>query len=90
MAPPDAKWGYDGPAGSKVGRKQLGKVKGCGNAHPQGVVELLVAARVNALHQGQGVVDQKVHMTIVVNHLAGKVLQNSLVGQVTHKIIVGK
>ena len=81
---------YDGPAGCKVGRKQLGKIKGGGNAHPQGVVELLVAARVNALHQGQGIIDQKVHMTIVGNHLAGKILQNGLVGQITHKIIVGK
>ena len=53
---------HNGPAGGKVGGKQLGQVKGGGHPHPQGIVELLIGAGADALHQGQGVVHQKIHM----------------------------
>ena len=57
-----------------MGSKQLGQVKGGRNPYPQRIVELLIGARVDALHQGQSVVDEIVYMAEVGNDLAGEVL----------------
>ena len=58
--------------GRKVGREQLGEIEGGGHSHPQSIVELLVAALVDAFHQGQSVVDEIVHMAVVRQYFAGK------------------
>ena len=76
--------------GGKVGRKQFGKIKRRGNPYPQGVVELFIAARVDALHQRQGVVDEVVHMAIVGNHLTGKRLQDRLIRQIPLVVRIGQ
>ena len=70
--------------------KQFGQVKGRGDAYPQGVVEFLIAALVKALHQRQGVVDQKIHMPIIGKDLLSKIFQDRLFCQITHVVIIGQ
>ena len=81
---------HDGRPGGEVGGKQLGQVKGRSDPHPQGAAEFLVAALVQPFHQGRGVVDEVIHVAAVGYDLTGKVLENGLVAQVSHVILVGQ
>ena len=78
---------HDGRTVRKMGREQLGQVKGCGNAHPQSIVEFLIAAFVDALHQGQSVVDEVIHMAVLGNHRLGELLQCGRIGNVSHETV---
>ena len=71
-------------------RKQFGQIKGRSNTHPQSVVEFLVGTLIEPLHERQGVVNEIVHMAIVVDDLSGKCLQYGRIGQIPHKIVVGQ
>ena len=64
LAHPVARGGdvHDGRPWCEVGREQLCKIERRRDAHAQSVVELLVGAAVEALHERQGVVDEVVHM----------------------------
>ena len=53
----------------KMGRKQLGKIKRRGNAYTQSIFKILIAAVFDATHLRCGIVDQIVHVTVIVNNL---------------------
>lgn len=58
--------------------------------HPQRVIELIIAALVNTLHQGQSIVDEIIYVTVVGDDLVGELLQHSLIGQIALKVIIGQ
>ena len=67
----------DGCALSQVLLQQFHQIEGGGDAHTQGILELLVGALVDAPHQGQGVVDDDIHLGVLAQHL----------GDVAHKVV---
>ena len=77
-------------AGSRghMGRKELGQVKGGGDSHAQGVLEVLVAPRGDARHERGGVVDQDIHLSMLRDDLFGEALQGGLVGEIPHEVII--
>ena len=80
----------DGRPGRKIRRKELGQVKGRGNAHPQGIVEGVVVAGVQAGHYGQGVVYQYVHPAIFPDDLLREGFQVRLPPHISHEIGIGQ
>ena len=71
----------------KVRREEFGEVERSSDANAHRILELLIAALVNPLHQWQGIVDEIVHPTIFLDDLAGKTLQYLFVSDITHKVI---
>ena len=67
--------------------EELGKVEWGGDSYAHGILELLIAAFVDTLHQRQGIVDKVVHMTILSDDLLGKPLQHLLVRYIANKVI---
>ena len=67
--------------------KELGEIERCRHAYTQGILELLVTALRDAFHQWQSIVDEKVHMAVLLNHFFGKLLQRLFVSKVAYKVI---
>ena len=70
------------PPGGKVLRKQLAQVEGRRDAYGQRVLEFLVGAIANALHQRQSVVDQEVDAPVPVQNGLGEGFQRLLFADV--------
>ena len=77
----------DGCALGQVVLQQFHQIEGGGDAHTQGILELLVGALVDASHQGQGVVDDDIDLGVLAQYLGGKGLQHLLLGDVAHKVV---
>ena len=78
---------HDGSPLGKKGSEEFSQIeRGC-NANAQGILELLVTALVDSLHQRQGVIDEIVHPAIFVDDLLGKPFQYLLVGNITHVVV---
>ena len=67
--------------------KELCEIERSCHPHAQGILELLIAALVYALHQWQGIVDEIVHMPMLLNDILGKLLQHLFVSKVTHEVV---
>lgn len=72
----------DDAAGGKVLSKQLAQIERRRDADRQRILEFLVGAIANALHQRQGVVDQEVDMPVPVQNGLGKGFQRLLFADV--------
>ena len=78
---------HDGGSLGERRGKELGEVERGSDSDTHGILELLVTARVDALHQRQGIVDEIVHVTMLRNDLLGELLQSLLVGNIAHKVV---
>ena len=80
----------DSPACAKMVRKQLGEIEGRGDADGEGVLEFLVGAFADALHQRQGVVDEEIHMAVRFQHMGRKPFQRFFFADVADKMVAGR
>ena len=67
--------------------EELGKVERGSDTYAHGILELLIAARIDTFHQRQGIVDEIVHMAVFRYDFLGKLFQSLLVGNVAHKVV---
>ena len=77
----------DGRSFGEMWSKEFGEIERCRNTDTQGILELLIAALVYALHQWQGIVDEIIHMPMLGNHFLSKLLQHLFVCKVAHKVV---
>ena len=67
--------------------KEFGEIERCCNTNTQGILELLITTLVYALHQWQGIVDEIIHMPMLLNDILGKLLQHLFVSKVANKVV---
>ena len=78
---------HDSSSFSEMWGKKLDKVERGSDTYAHGILELLIAARIDTFHQRQGIVDEIVHMAVFRYDLLGKLFQSLLVGNVAHKVV---
>ena len=71
-------------------RKQLGQIERRRDANTQRILELLITALVDSLHQRQRVVDEIINTAGFADHFLGKIFQNRLVREIPHVVISGR
>ena len=70
-------------------QKEFCKVERRCHAYPQGVIEFLIGAFGNSFHQGQGIVDEIVHFSMLRDYLLRKADKGFFLRQIADKIAVG-
>ena len=77
---------HNGGSIGEMRGEELGKVEWSSDSYAHGILELLIAARIDAFHQRQGIVDKVVHMTILPDDLLDKPLKHLFVRYVANKM----
>ena len=78
---------HDGSTFGEIRGEELGEVERSRHAYAHGILELLVAALVDALHQRQGIIDEEIHMTVLIYHFFSELLQYLFVSKVANKVV---
>ena len=77
----------DGRSFGKMWSEEFCEIERSCNANTQGILKLLITALVYAFHQWQGIVDEIVHMPMLLNDILGKLLQHLFVSKVIHEVV---
>ena len=67
-----------------MGRKELTQIKGSCHTNGHGILKLLVGTICDSPHNGERVVNQNIHPSVLGNHLFGKGIQYLLAGNISH------
>ncbi len=67
--------------------KEFCEIERSCNANTQGILEFLITTLADAFHQWQGIVDEKVHMSMLLNYILGELLQHFFVGNIANKVV---